>query len=112
MHKYGVDCDQTKNHMYTLPGFDTLCILLTSGYEQTKFGGRRNAKLSYAAQIEQTRQGCVDLETPNSFLVNTNLKDIINRESLERLPAEYQQRLMQLLPACDRVPLRGAEAPA
>lgn len=35
---------------------------------------RNNKKLSHAAQIAQTMEGCIDLETPDSILVNTNLK--------------------------------------
>lgn len=35
---------------------------------------RVSQKLSAAAQIRQTKEGCIDLETPNSILVNTNLK--------------------------------------
>ena len=35
---------------------------------------RTTKKLSHAAQIQQTMEGCIDLETPDSILVNTNLK--------------------------------------
>ena len=35
---------------------------------------KRTKKLSHAAQIQQTMEGCIDLETPDSILVNTNLK--------------------------------------
>jgi len=35
---------------------------------------RNHQKLSTAAQIRQTSDGCIDLETPNSILVNTDLR--------------------------------------
>jgi len=35
---------------------------------------RNQQKLSIAAQIRQTCDGCIDLETPNSILVNTDLR--------------------------------------
>lgn len=43
---------------------------------------RTNKKLSHAAQIAQTMEGCIDLETPDSILVNTNLK--VNNENSAR----------------------------
>lgn len=64
---------------------------------------RTNKKLSPAAQIEQTKEGCVDLETPDSIIVNTNLRDLINKHTFQLLPADYQYRLIQLLPECDRL---------
>ena len=67
---------------------------------------RRNhrRKLSAAAQLEQTKEGCIDLETPGSILVNTNLRALINKHTFQLLPAAYQYKLLQLLPECDRLP--------
>ncbi|KAF6214597.1 hypothetical protein GE061_009340 [Apolygus lucorum] len=65
---------------------------------------RSNKKLSAAAQIEQTREGCVDLESPDSILVNTNLRQLLNRHTFASLPQLYQYKLLQLLPHVDRVP--------
>lgn len=64
---------------------------------------RSQHKLSAAAQLRQTREGCIDLETPNSILVNTNLKALINKHSFDQLPLADQLKLNQLLPECDRV---------
>ncbi|CAH0556669.1 unnamed protein product [Brassicogethes aeneus] len=63
---------------------------------------RTNKKLSPAAQIEQTRQGCIDLETPDSILVNTNLRLLLNKATFASLPLLYQNKLVQLLPSVDR----------
>ncbi|KAK2177699.1 hypothetical protein NP493_583g01000 [Ridgeia piscesae] len=64
---------------------------------------RSNQKLSAAAQLRQTKEGCIDLETPNSILVNTNLKAILSKYTFSQLPAHYQYKLTQLLPQCDRI---------
>uniref|UniRef100_A0A182SWJ1 ASXH domain-containing protein n=1 Tax=Anopheles maculatus TaxID=74869 RepID=A0A182SWJ1_9DIPT len=69
---------------------------------------RTNKKLSTAAQLEQTREGCVDLETPDSILIHTNLRALLNRETFQLLPPLYQYKLVQLLPPVDRPPLPEA----
>lgn len=63
----------------------------------------RNRKLSHAAQIAQTKEGCIDLETPDSILVNTNLRALFSRSTFNLLPVHYEHKLLQLLPECDRV---------
>lgn len=63
---------------------------------------RSNKKLSTAAQLEQTKEGCIDLETPDSILVNTNLRGLLNKHTFAALPPLYQQKLVQLLPSVDR----------
>ncbi|XP_026680194.1 polycomb protein Asx [Diaphorina citri] len=65
---------------------------------------RSNKKLSTAAQLEQTKEGCIDLETPDSILVHTNLRCLLNRHTFSSLPALFQYKLIQLLPQCDRIP--------
>ncbi|BES88375.1 ATP-Hypothetical protein cassette sub-family A ABC1 member [Nesidiocoris tenuis] len=68
---------------------------------------RSNKKLSAAALIEQTRDGCVDLESPDSILAGTNLKSLLNRHTFASLPQLYQYKLLQLLPPVDRVPTQS-----
>ncbi|CAG9771782.1 unnamed protein product [Ceutorhynchus assimilis] len=63
---------------------------------------RTNKKLSTAAQLEQTKEGCIDLETPDSILVNTNLRLLLNKGTFASLPVLYQNKLAQLLPLVDR----------
>ncbi|XP_067007446.2 polycomb group protein Asx isoform X2 [Anabrus simplex] len=63
---------------------------------------RSNKKLSAAAQLEQTKEGCIDLETPDSILVNTNLRALLNKHTFSSLPPLYQHKLVQLLPDVDR----------
>ncbi|KAJ8916216.1 hypothetical protein NQ315_016355 [Exocentrus adspersus] len=63
---------------------------------------RTNKKLSTAAQLEQTKEGCIDLETPDSILVNTNLRHLLNKATFASLPLLYQNKLAQLLPSVDR----------
>lgn len=63
---------------------------------------RTNKKMSTAAQIEQTREGCIDLETPDSILCGANLRDLLNKHTFSMLPPFYQYKLVQLLPPVDR----------
>ncbi|KAJ9579899.1 hypothetical protein L9F63_004432, partial [Diploptera punctata] len=63
---------------------------------------RSTKKLSAAAQLEQTKEGCIDLETPDSILVNTNLRALLNKHTFSSLPPLYQYKLVQLLPDVDR----------
>lgn len=63
---------------------------------------RSSKKLSAAAQLEQTKEGCIDLETPDSILVNTNLRALLNKYTFATLPPLYQNKLVQLLPSVDR----------
>lgn len=69
---------------------------------QDKPKRRTNKKLSTAAQLEQTREGCIDLETPDSILVDANLRDLLNKHTFSILPPLYQYKLIQLLPPVDR----------
>ncbi|GFW09610.1 polycomb protein Asx [Trichonephila clavipes] len=64
---------------------------------------RSNRKLSTAAQIAQTKKGCINIETPDSILVNINLRALLNKHTFASLPAVYQYRLVQLLPQADRI---------
>ncbi|XP_075879314.1 putative Polycomb group protein ASXL2 isoform X2 [Nelusetta ayraudi] len=54
-----------------------------------------------AGQLKRTK--CkIDVETPDSILVNTNLRAIINKHTFSVLPPDSQQRLLKLLPEVDR----------
>lgn len=69
---------------------------------------RSNKKMSTAAQVEQIREGCIDLETPDSILVTnfrTNLRALLNKHTFSLLPPLYQYKLVQLLPTVDRPPI-------
>ncbi|XP_021342321.1 putative Polycomb group protein ASXL2 isoform X2 [Mizuhopecten yessoensis] len=63
---------------------------------------RPHKKLSHAAQIAQTKEGCIDLETPDSILCNTNLRNLIDKRMFSKLPSQYQYKLLHFLPECDR----------
>lgn len=63
---------------------------------------RNGKKLSTAAQLQQTKEGCIDLETPDSMFVNTNLRALLNEHTFSLLPSLYQYKLGQLLPSVDR----------
>lgn len=63
---------------------------------------RSSKKLSTAAQLQQTKEGCIDLETPDSILVNTNIRALLNKHTFSLLPPLYQYKLGQLLPSVDR----------
>ncbi|XP_050675603.1 histone acetyltransferase KAT6A isoform X2 [Leptidea sinapis] len=68
---------------------------------------RTGKKLSTAAQLQQTREGCIDLETPDSILVNTNIRALLNKHTFSLLPPLYQYKLGQLLPGVDRPSTSG-----
>lgn len=68
---------------------------------------RSGKKLSTAAQLQQTREGCIDLETPDSILVNTNIRALLNKHTFSLLPPLYQYKLGQLLPSMDRPSTSG-----
>lgn len=63
---------------------------------------RSQRKLSAAAQLAQTKEGSVDLETPDSILAGINLRAILNKHTFASLPPVYQHRLIQLLPLVDQ----------
>lgn len=63
---------------------------------------RSSKKISTAAQIEQTKDGKIDLETPDSILASTNLRALLNKQTFSVLPPLFQYNLIQLLPSVDR----------
>ncbi|XP_046711542.1 putative Polycomb group protein ASXL2 isoform X1 [Silurus meridionalis] len=61
---------------------------------------QRSSRLN-ARQLRRTK--CeIDVETPDSILVNTNLRAIINKHTFSVLPSDCQQKLLNLLPEVDR----------
>ncbi|NXI36713.1 ASX protein, partial [Galbula dea] len=56
----------------------------------------------HARQLKRTKCAEIDVETPDSILVNTNLRALINKHTFSLLPADCQQRLLLLLPEGDR----------
>ncbi|XP_042598591.1 putative Polycomb group protein ASXL2 isoform X4 [Cyprinus carpio] len=61
---------------------------------------QRTGRLS-ARQLRRTK--CeIDVETPDSILVNTNLRALINKHTFSMLPTECQQKLLKMLPEVDQ----------
>ncbi|NXS94613.1 ASX protein, partial [Jacana jacana] len=56
----------------------------------------------HARQLKRAKCAEIDVETPDSILVNTNLRALINKHTFSVLPTECQQRLLLLLPEVDR----------
>ncbi|XP_072841853.2 putative Polycomb group protein ASXL2 isoform X2 [Pogona vitticeps] len=56
----------------------------------------------HARQLKRTKCAEIDVETPDSILVNTNLRALINKHTFSLLPVDGQQRLLLLLPEVDR----------
>ncbi|XP_017598901.1 PREDICTED: putative Polycomb group protein ASXL2 [Corvus brachyrhynchos] len=56
----------------------------------------------HARQLKRARCAEIDVETPDSILVNTNLRALINKHTFSVLPPECQQHLLLLLPDADR----------
>uniref|UniRef100_UPI00398F5979 putative Polycomb group protein ASXL2 isoform X3 n=1 Tax=Pristiophorus japonicus TaxID=55135 RepID=UPI00398F5979 len=74
--------------------------------EQTLPGlGRKPSQRSErlnARQLKRTKATDIDVETPDSILVNTNLRALINKHTFSVFPGDFQQRLLLLLPEVDR----------
>ncbi|RWS06337.1 polycomb protein Asx-like isoform X2 [Dinothrombium tinctorium] len=64
---------------------------------------KRKGKTSQAAQIADSKEKRIDLSTPDSILVHTNLKAIINKQTFASLPHFYQYKLVQMVPKCDQL---------
>ncbi|XP_078255517.1 putative Polycomb group protein ASXL2 isoform X2 [Rhinoraja longicauda] len=62
---------------------------------------QRSERLN-ARQLKRTKAMDIDVETPDSILVNTNLRALINKHTFSVFPGEFQQRLLLLLPEVDR----------
>ncbi|XP_061700593.1 putative Polycomb group protein ASXL2 [Syngnathoides biaculeatus] len=61
---------------------------------------QRSGRIS-AGHLKRNR--CkIDVETPDSILVNTNLRAVINKHTFSVLPPDCQQRLLRLLPEADQ----------
>ncbi|KAA0199213.1 hypothetical protein HAZT_HAZT010077 [Hyalella azteca] len=68
------------------------------GFKPRKKSGR---KLSTAAQLAQSKEGNIDLETPDSILCGVNLRPTLNNHTFTLLSPEQQARLMPLMPQLD-----------
>ncbi|XP_041109356.1 putative Polycomb group protein ASXL2 isoform X2 [Polyodon spathula] len=55
-----------------------------------------------ARQLKRSKCAEIDVETPDSILVNTNLRALINKHTFCVLPPECQHCLLSLLPEVDR----------
>ncbi|XP_078069129.1 putative Polycomb group protein ASXL2 isoform X3 [Mustelus asterias] len=67
------------------------------GRKPTQRSERLNAR-----QLKRTKATDIDVETPDSILVNTNLRALINKHTFSVFPGDFQQRLLLLLPEVDR----------
>ncbi|XP_077588209.1 putative Polycomb group protein ASXL2 isoform X2 [Stigmatopora nigra] len=78
-----------------LSGKTDLCLPIGS-----RRVSQRSGPLS-AGHLKRNR--CkIDVETPDSILVNTNLRALINKHTFSVLPLDCQQRLLRLLPEVDQ----------
>ncbi|XP_069777712.1 putative Polycomb group protein ASXL3 isoform X2 [Narcine bancroftii] len=62
----------------------------------------KRLKRSSSGQLKRPRGEEIDVETPGSILVNTNLRALINKHTFASLPHNFQQQLLILLPEVDR----------
>eukprot|EP00062_Callorhinchus_milii_P015073 gi/632964936/ref/XP_007898642.1/ PREDICTED: putative Polycomb group protein ASXL2 isoform X2 [Callorhinchus milii] len=67
----------------------------------TRKPSQRSERLN-ARQLKRSKATDIDVETPDSILVNTNLRALINKHTFSVLPGDCQQRLLLLLPEVDR----------
>nr|XP_005998280.1 PREDICTED: putative Polycomb group protein ASXL3 [Latimeria chalumnae] len=62
----------------------------------------KRLKKSGLGHLKWTKAEDIDIETPGSILVNTNLRALINKHTFASLPQHFQQYLLFLLPEVDR----------
>ncbi|XP_038665191.1 putative Polycomb group protein ASXL3 isoform X3 [Scyliorhinus canicula] len=106
----------SEEHSESLPGSEPSNIDELNGCDkELKEGPRSSAspiktpdqhlkrlKRSSSGQVKRTRGEDIDVETPGSILVNTNLRALINKHTFASLPHHFQQQLLILLPEVDR----------
>ncbi|KAM8953321.1 putative Polycomb group protein ASXL2 [Pelodytes ibericus] len=63
---------------------------------------QRSDRLQAPGHLKRTRCAEIDVETPESILVNTNLRALINKHTFSLLSSDCQHRLLPLLPEVDR----------
>jgi hypothetical protein len=78
-----------KEVLGSIPGFNM---------RRLKLNSRPPKKMSCAQLIQQTREGAINLESPDSILSQVNLRTLLNKTTFSKLPPLYQFKLMQLLP--------------
>ncbi|EDK96971.1 mCG142752, isoform CRA_b [Mus musculus] len=62
----------------------------------------KRLKKSGLGHLKWTKAEDIDIETPGSILVNTNLRALINKHTFASFPQHFQQYLLLLLPEVDR----------
>ncbi|KAG8442089.1 hypothetical protein GDO86_011036 [Hymenochirus boettgeri] len=62
----------------------------------------KRLKKTGLGHLKLTKAEDIDIETPGSILVNTNLRALINKHTFASLPQHFQQYLLLLLPEVDR----------
>ena len=92
-HRWSEGTCTVKDVLQSIPGFSMSKIRNKKG---------TNKKLSMAAAIQSAHEGVVDLESPDSILSQVNMRSLLNKNTFLKLPAEYQYKLVQLLPQVDR----------
>jgi len=80
-----------KEVLNSIPGFNLRKLKLKG----------QNKKFTNAQMIQQTKEGSINLDTPDSILSQVNLRTLLNKNTFSRLPPLYQFKLMQLLPQVD-----------
>lgn len=63
---------------------------------------KRMKKANLADQLKRSKEGKLDLMTPDSILTSVHIKELLNESNFKTLPAAYQYQLMMLLPDVDR----------
>ena len=83
------DPKSMKEVLSSIPGFN---------HRKLKLNNKNNKKLSLAQMVQQTKEGGVNLESPESILGQVNLRTLLNKSTFSKLPPLYQFKLIQLLP--------------
>ena len=90
-----------QNHKDILIDFNKL-------FENVKPKKKGKTRPSQAVQIANLRtEGKIDLNSPDSILVHTNLRSFLNKKTFSSLPLVYQYNLVQMLPKFDQIVTPG-----
>lgn len=65
---------------------------------------KKRGRPSHKRQLQEIREEkVINLQTPDSVIVATNLKSILTLQTMQTLPLESQQQLIKLLPEFDQI---------
>jgi len=72
-----------------------------TGFLEVKL--KKLKKMNTVDQLKRTKEGKIDLQSPESIAATISLKSFLSNDMFKQLPPSYQYQLMMLLPDVDRI---------